>query len=163
MQRLARKRRRNDRSYKTASGERISDRGGLRVHGTAEYGHGATFHGRTADVHKTLISASKVHSRGHVAVVDSNGGYIFLYNSTLGRNIQQFVQNEIVNELGVIRLYLENGTYIGYTKNQQHVRTRSDQDLCSMHAKQQSEEPSELSVAVSPMARVGEAHSCPPA
>ena len=26
-------------------------------------------------------------------------------------NIQQFVQNEIVNELVAVRLYLENGTY----------------------------------------------------
>ena len=50
------------------------------------------------------------------------------------------LQNEIVNERGAIRLYLENDTYIGYTKIQQHVRTRSDQELCSMHAKQQSED-----------------------
>ena len=35
-----------------------------------------TFPGRKADVHKTLTSASKVQSEGHVAVVDSKGGYI---------------------------------------------------------------------------------------
>ena len=128
----------NECSYKTASGELISDRGGLRVQGTTEYGYGVTFQGRKADVHKTLISASKVHSKGHVAVVGSNGGYIIPHNSTLARKVQQSVQNEIVNELGAIRLYLENGTYIGYTKIQQQVRTRSDQELCSMHAKQQS-------------------------
>ena len=96
-------------SYKTASCELISDLGGLRVQGTTEYGHGVAFHGRKADVHKTLISASKVHSKGHVAVVDSNGGYIILYNSTLARKIQQLGQKEIVNEFA-IRLYLENGT-----------------------------------------------------
>ena len=49
-------------------------------------------------------------------------------------------QKEIVNEPGAIRLYLEIGTYIGYTKIQQRVNTRSDQELCSMHAKQQSGE-----------------------
>ena len=49
--------------------------------------------------------------------------YIIPYSSTLARKIQQFVQNEIVNEPGAIRLYLENGTYIGYTQIQQHVRT----------------------------------------
>ena len=48
-------------SYKTASGELISDRGGLRVQGTTEYGYGLTFQGRKADVHKTVISASNVH------------------------------------------------------------------------------------------------------
>ena len=45
---------------------------------------GVTFQGRKTDVHKTLISASKVHSKGHVAVVDSNGGYIIRYNKHTG-------------------------------------------------------------------------------
>ena len=52
----------NDCSDKTASGELISDRGGFCVQGTTEYGYGVTFQGTTADGHKTLISASKVHS-----------------------------------------------------------------------------------------------------
>ena len=102
----------NECSYKTASGELISDRGRLRVQGTTEYGYGLTFQDRKADVHKTLISPSKVHSKGHVAVVDLNGGYIIPNNRALARNIQQFVQNEIVKEPGSVRLYLENGTYI---------------------------------------------------
>ena len=106
---------------------------------------------------------SKVHSEGHVAVVDSNGRHIIPYNSTLATKIQQFVQHEIVNAPGATRLYLENGTYIGYTKIQQHVRTRSDREVCSMHAKQQSEGASAPSVGVSPMASVGKAHTCPPA
>ena len=96
----------NDCSYKTASGELTSDRGGLRVQGKTEYGFGVTFQGRKADVHKTLISASKVH----------NGGYIITYNSILARKTQQFIQKETVDEPGAIRLYPENGTYIGYTK-----------------------------------------------
>ena len=65
--------------------------------------------------------------QGHVAVVDSNGGSITPDNSTLARKIQQLVQKEIVKELGAIRLYLENGTYIGYTKIQQRGSTRSNQ------------------------------------
>ena len=63
------------------------------------------------NVHKTLISASKVHSDGHVVVVDSNGGHIIPYISTLARKIQQFVPNETVNEPGARHLYLDNGTY----------------------------------------------------
>ena len=66
----------NECSYKTASGELTSDRGRLPVQGTTEYGYGLTCQGRKADVHKTLISACKVHSEGHVAVVNSNGGFI---------------------------------------------------------------------------------------
>ena len=75
-----------------------------------------TFQGRKADVHKTLISASNVHSMGHVAVAESNGGYIIPDNSTLARKIQQLVQREIVKEPGAIRLYLENmvRTLCGY-------------------------------------------------
>ena len=91
MQGLARKTHANDCSHKTASGELISDRGGLRVQGTTDYGYGVTFQSRKADVHKTLISASKVRRKGHVAVVDSNGGYIVPYNSMLARKIQQLV------------------------------------------------------------------------
>ena len=42
--------------------------------------------------------------KGHVAVVDSNGGHVISYNSTFARKIQQLVQNEIVKEFGAIRL-----------------------------------------------------------
>ena len=49
----------NECSYKIASGELISDRGGLRVQRTTEHGNGVTFQGREADDNKTLISASK--------------------------------------------------------------------------------------------------------
>ena len=56
------------------------------------HGYGVTFEGRKADVHKTPIGASKVHSKGHVSVADSKGGNIIPYNSTLARKIQQLVQ-----------------------------------------------------------------------
>ena len=79
----------NDCSYKTASGELITDHGGLRVQGTTEYGCGETFQGRNADVHKTLISASKVHSKGHVVVLDLTGGFFIPYNNTLASKLQQ--------------------------------------------------------------------------
>ena len=114
------------------------EQGGFCAHKEGlKYGDGVTCQGRKADVYKTLISASKVHSKGHVAVVDSNGGHIIPYNSTLARRIQQLVQEEIVKELGAIRLYLENGTHIGYTQIQQHGSTRRDQELCSKNAKHQ--------------------------
>ena len=92
----------NDCSHKTASLELISDCGGLRAQGTTEYGYGVTFHGRKADVHNTLISASKVRYKSHVAVADSNGGYIILSSSRLAIKIQHFVQKEIAKELGAI-------------------------------------------------------------
>ena len=60
-----------------------------------------------------------------------------LHNSTLARKFQQSVQNEMINEPGVARLSLENGTYIGYTKTQEDVQTRNKQELCSIHTIQQ--------------------------
>ena len=62
-----------------------------------------TFQGRKTDVHKTLISASKAHSNGHLANVDSNGGFLIPYNSAFARKIYQFVHNVMVNEPGAIR------------------------------------------------------------
>ena len=62
-----------------------------------------TFQGGKADVRKTVISASKVPSMDHVAVVDSNEGYIIPHNSTLTRKIQQLVQMGTAKELGAIR------------------------------------------------------------
>ena len=56
---------------------------------TGEFVYGVTFQDRK--VHETLISASKVGSKGHAAVVDSNGGHIIHYNSAFARKIQQFV------------------------------------------------------------------------
>ena len=85
------------------------------VQGTTDDGYG---------VRNTLISARTVHSKGHVAVVDSNGGYIISHNSTLTRKIKPFVQQEIIHESGAVRLYLGNGTCVGYTRIEQHVRTR---------------------------------------
>ena len=102
----------NECHCKTASWELISDRGGLRVQGTTECGYGITFQGRKADVHKTLISVSKVQSKGHIAVVDSNGGCIILYNNALAREIQHYVQNEIVNEC--CKLYTKTTHILNY-------------------------------------------------
>ena len=78
----------NECSYKTSYGELIPDHGGFCVQGMTECGYGVTLRGRHAAVHKTLISASKVHSKGHVAVVDSNGGNIILCNCALARKIE---------------------------------------------------------------------------
>ena len=141
----------NEWSYKTASGELISDRGGVREWGTSEYGYGVTFQGRKADVHKALISASKVHSKGRVAVVDSNGGYIIFYNSTLARKSQQLVQKEVSKEFGATRLYLENGT-------PKSSRTFAHEAIknCVQCMQNNSRGPSAPS-----MASVGKAHSCP--
>ena len=101
---------------------------------------GMTFQGK-ADVHKTLISANVVHNKSMLQLQICDIFHISF-------------KNETVNDPGAIRLHLENGTYIGYTKIQQHVRTRSDQELCSMHAEQHLRRPSARSVGEGPMVSV---------
>ena len=58
------------------------------------------------------ISVSKVQSKGHIAVVDSNGGCIIPYNNALAREIQHYVQNEIVNEC--CKLYTKTTHILNY-------------------------------------------------
>ena len=53
----------NECSYKTASGELISVRGGLRVQGTTAYGYGVTFRGRKADTVRAMLQLSSITVR----------------------------------------------------------------------------------------------------
>ena len=75
--------------------------------------------------------------------VDSNGCYIIPYRCALSRNVQQFVQNEVVNEPGAILLCLQNGTCIGYTHNpttrtHPQWRSKSDGELLLAQSPEQS-------------------------
>ena len=52
------------------------------------------------DGRRPQISDQREHSKGHVAVLDSNGGYIILYNNTLARQVRRLVRKETVKEPG---------------------------------------------------------------
>ena len=106
----------NAASYKTASGELIPDQGGLRVQGLSESGRDVTLEGRKADVHKTLVSAGLVAKKGHVTVLDNDGGYILPRGGRLTQRIQQLIRAEVRKEKLAVPLYKEHGTYVGYLK-----------------------------------------------
>ena len=116
-------------TYKTASGELLSDSGGLRVTGTTEHGDRVRLSGRCTDVHKPLVSASRVHAKGHCSWIESGGGYIFPSTGRLASEIRKLVARRIGAEKGVIPLWEENGTYVGYlwTGDRQ---TESSRALC---------------------------------
>ena len=154
MQRLAA----NECSNKTAPGELISDHGGLCVQGTTEYGCEVTFPGRKADVHKTLVSSSKVHSKGHVAVVISNGG-----TSSLTTAHMQDIFNNAFKEKSSMNLeqyvcILRTAPTSDTPKSSNKCKTRNNQEVCSVHARQQSGG-FRCPQREYPMASVGEAHS----
>ena len=106
----------NEASYKTASGELIPDRGGLRVQGVSESVRSVVLDGRKADVHKPLVSAGAIAQKGHVAVLGDLGGYIVPRGSPLARKIRELVHREAPREAATIQLYQEKGTYAGYLR-----------------------------------------------
>ena len=81
--------------------------------------------------------------------------HIMTCNGTLAKKVQQIVQREIVIELGAVRLH--DGAYIGYT-NIQGTRTDAKQPRASFGPCGTT-----IGSLLSPMASVGEVHSCPPA
>ena len=106
----------NDATYRTASGEVIEDRGGLAVSGWSESGHPVRLSGRRADVHKVLVAAGQVHTRGHITILEKGGGYIIPGESDLAKKIKRLVSNEIDHVVGVLPIYEEKGTYAGYVQ-----------------------------------------------
>ena len=63
----------NGANYKTASGELIADEGGGTIRGLTEEGYGRKVDGRFANVHRLLVSGSKVTAR-NLVVMDGEQG-----------------------------------------------------------------------------------------
>ena len=64
-------------SFKTASGEILPDEGQLMWPCFLQDGRKCWLRGHVTDVHKPLISASKVLGKDKVAILHSSGGSIF--------------------------------------------------------------------------------------
>ena len=130
-------------SYKTASGEIIQDRGGIRLVGTTENEELVQLNGRRTDVHKVLLSAGKVHAKGHLAVLGKGGGYIVPAGSDLAGLLREVVAQHACRTPGVVPLHEERGTYVGYMKVESdaggpapaqkgRVRQQSSRSLCPL-------------------------------
>ena len=111
----------NGATYRTASGEIIEDRGGLKVSGSTEAHHPITLSGRRADVHKILVSAGRTHAKGHVAFLSKDGGWILPSTSNLTKKIEQIIEDHARKQKGAVPLYQEKGTYVGYVKVEPEV------------------------------------------
>ena len=113
--------------YKTALGELISDRGGMRVQGTTEYGNGVT----------CQVSASKVHS-GPCCSCSLEWR---LHHPSQPAHLQERFDNSFKRRLSMNLLRYDCIWRVARTSGtpkSSDTSTRSDQELCSMHAKQQS-------------------------
>ena len=78
----------NDASYKTASGELIMDEGGGTIRGLTEEGYGRKVDGRFVNVHRLLVSGSKVTAR-NLVVMDGEQGDIVPKDGPIARGLRR--------------------------------------------------------------------------
>ena len=106
----------NNSTYKTASGEIIEDEGAVELQGIGENGSKMALHGRRSGVHKPLVAASQVQKKGHLTVLDGDGGCILPRASPLARKVRALLRTEVKKEVFAVPLYVEKGVYTGYIK-----------------------------------------------
>ena len=113
----------NGRYYRTASGERIEDKGSVVLHGGDELGQQRRVRGRVADVHKVLVAAGAVavDGRNNMYLTDQ-GGYMIPRDSKVGQEVDRALHRAIrqYGNDGLSPLYLENGVYNFYLRKPQY-------------------------------------------
>ena len=83
----------NGEQYKTATGELTPDYGGIRISGRVDGGSLHRLTGRLADVHKTIVSASRCTSLGRGWLM-KGGGYLISDDSAISHKIKKMIQKE---------------------------------------------------------------------
>lgn len=106
-------------SYRTAGGEILEDEGGPNIDGHSEYGDESRLTGRTADVHKPLVSAASEHRAGRCTWLQEGGGWVFPTNSTLADKVKNMIEQHVKHgkEKGSFPLCRGYGAYVGYIKS----------------------------------------------
>ena len=79
-------------NYKTASGELIADEGSGTIRGFTEEGYGRKVDGRFVNVHRLLVSGSKVTARNMV-VMDGEQGDIISRNGPIARGLRKALKD----------------------------------------------------------------------
>eukprot|EP00971_Amphidinium_carterae_P343376 6483103-Amphidinium_carterae.1 len=115
-------------SFRTASGEIIEDGGAIMIKGFLESGAPCVMHARKADVHKPLVSASKMLRKGMMVILNEHGGEIIPKASKSGWRADELLKAARAKEEQSIRLHAENGVYNFYIRNEQHAWHRFNFD-----------------------------------
>ncbi|CAK9049785.1 Retrovirus-related Pol polyprotein from transposon TNT 1-94 [Includes: Protease [Durusdinium trenchii] len=82
----------NGANYKTASGELIADEGGGTIRGLTEEGYGRKVDGRFANVHRLLVSGSKVTAR-NLVVMDGEQGDMVPKNGPIAHGLRKALKD----------------------------------------------------------------------
>ena len=109
----------DDMQLKTASGEVIQGYGPAVLQGTDIRGQRRNLNGYVADVHKVLVSASKMHEKGYSTWLGQGGGIILSVNDPVYQAMDRAFQ-EAKRRYGVrsaIPVYQEDGVYNFYLKD----------------------------------------------
>ena len=77
----------NTRSYKTASGELLSDEGGTLLKGYDDAGEGRSISGRLVNVHRVLMSGSAAGKK-NVVLLDGDHGYLIPRAGPIAKGMQ---------------------------------------------------------------------------
>ncbi|CAK0830015.1 unnamed protein product [Prorocentrum cordatum] len=109
----------NHSGYITASGERIQDYGGVRLHCKDENDARRCITGRRSDVRKILASASQVCEKGRQLIwLSADGGYVIPKDGRIGKMLQKEL-DRLVRRFGddsLLPVYRERGVYNFYMK-----------------------------------------------
>eukprot|EP00971_Amphidinium_carterae_P162249 3216047-Amphidinium_carterae.1 len=73
--------------FRTASGEELTDAGGIKLKGKAEAGQAVLMRMRLTEVHKPLASAHR-SLKQNVAFMNETGGALFSRDSVPGQNLR---------------------------------------------------------------------------
>ena len=114
-------------TFRTATGEIVKGYGQGTLSGEDEHGRQIRITGEFTDVHKVLVSASAVHRKGHLTVLEQGGGYIIDENTPAGRELKE-AYKKICRKHGtkeMIPLYEENGVYNFYLKKTSTSRSEA--------------------------------------
>ena len=101
--------------FKLASGEIIEDEGPYEIKGTLENGMKVSIAGRRAQVHKALVSASKLAEKGNFIILHARGGHVVSRDTKLGKDLGNMVKKLDVDPmLTTTKVYQEAGVYNFY-------------------------------------------------
>lgn len=133
-------------SYRTASGEKIPDYGGVKLQTLDEKGNARKISGRCTEVHKVLASASQLHKR-HDAYLWNGGGMLVPTDSGLAQALRQEF-DRLIRWYGAkdcLNLYEENGVYNFYLQVDLDDDTDTNDDKKDLQAVETSSGGSRLS------------------
>ena len=123
--------------FRTASGEYISSSGGHRFAGSDEFGQLIEVKGVKAPVHKPLLSAGEIASKGSDTFLMGDYGYIIHRDSPIRAELRKAF-NELVHlydHQGIVTMVKENNVYNLYLKANEGDDTK---ELCPADQPEQS-------------------------